>query len=270
MYTILLAWEFYHIGQYIESKQEALKTIEHEKSNDFLKAKAYILLGVNEAALEDTAKAVEFLEDAISLNPGSCIENMAHENILHLLRSDSYEYITICQGESYNGWITSGIYARTAQSSTAEDSIVATFLQVNPSYDVFIDTLIREGESYNGWTESGNYQQTFQTVAGCDSIVTINLEVLQSGVSVQQQANNDLFRIYPNPNTGSFRLQFNEKIADEITIEIYSITGRKVFEEKVSYVMNDHLIRLRGIPKGLYILLIQNGETAIVEKIVLE
>jgi tetratricopeptide (TPR) repeat protein len=265
-----MAWEYHQLGQYDDSKQKVLETIEHEKSNDFLKAKAYILLGVNEAALGDTAQALECLEDAISLNPGSCIENMALVNISLLLNPESYEYVTICQGESYHEWFTSGIYARTAQSITGEDSVVATFLQINPTYDIIIDTVVTEGESYNGWTEPGSYQQTFQTAAGCDSIVTIFLEVLPYGVDVQQQANNNVCRIYPNPNNGRFRLRFNEKITDAITIEIYSITGRKVYEEKVSYVLNDHLIQLRGIPKGLYILYIQNGETAIIEKIVVE
>lgn len=87
------------------------------------------------------------------------------------------EYKSICQGEDYLGWSEPGEYQRTFTLSTGGDSIVATILTVNPSYDVSEDINILEGESYLGWSTSGKYKRTLTSLTGCDSIVTTNLTV---------------------------------------------------------------------------------------------
>ncbi|MBN2215685.1 MAG: leucine-rich repeat protein [Bacteroidales bacterium] len=76
------AWEHYNLGAYGESKTKALATINHDKSNDYLKAKAYVLLGLNNAAQGDTLYAIGRFQDAINTAPGSCIAALANTNIL--------------------------------------------------------------------------------------------------------------------------------------------------------------------------------------------
>ncbi len=90
------------------------------------------------------------------------------------------EDISVCEGESYQGWETTGQYTRTLQTTDGIDSIVTTNLYVNPVYNVSEDITINEGESYFGWTVSGEYQRTLTSVSGCDSIVTTNLTVIKS------------------------------------------------------------------------------------------
>ncbi len=87
------------------------------------------------------------------------------------------EYISICVGESYEGWTTTGQYERILTTTSGADSIVTTNLTVNPVYHIFEDITILEGESYKGWTESGQYERILTSVTGCDSIVTTNLTV---------------------------------------------------------------------------------------------
>jgi parallel beta-helix repeat protein len=87
------------------------------------------------------------------------------------------EDISICEGESYEGWTTSGQYERTLTAISGADSIVTTNLTVNLVYYVSEDIHILEGENYNGWTESGEYERTLTSISGCDSIVTTNLTV---------------------------------------------------------------------------------------------
>jgi hypothetical protein len=84
---------------------------------------------------------------------------------------------TICNGQNYNGWTTSGIYKRTLQAKAGCDSIVTTNLTVNPTYNISENKTICNGQNYNGWTTSGIYKRTLQAKAGCDSIVTTNLTV---------------------------------------------------------------------------------------------
>ncbi|SHJ13160.1 Por secretion system C-terminal sorting domain-containing protein [Tangfeifania diversioriginum] len=85
------------------------------------------------------------------------------------------EKISICEGESYEGWTVSGEYERILTASSGADSIVTTSLTVNPIYDVTENITIFEGENYQGWTESGQYKRTLTSVSGCDSIATTNL-----------------------------------------------------------------------------------------------
>ena len=84
---------------------------------------------------------------------------------------------SICNGQSYNGWTTSGTYQRTLQTKAGCDSIVTTVLTVNPTYSISENKSICSGESYFEWTTSGTYQRTLQTKAGCDSVVTTVLTV---------------------------------------------------------------------------------------------
>jgi Secretion system C-terminal sorting domain len=87
---------------------------------------------------------------------------------------------TICQGQNYQGWTTSGTYQRKLQSKSGCDSTVTTILKVNPLYNIKENTYICQGESYNGWTTSGTYKRTFQSRSGCDSIVSTDLTVFPS------------------------------------------------------------------------------------------
>jgi len=171
------AWEHLQSGDFNESRIKAHATIDHDNSNDFLKAKAYVLLGVNEAMLGDTITAIDHFENAIDINPESCIADIAWEDILILQNLVGSEYVSICQGEKYLGWEESGQYSRELQSQTGGDSIAYTFLSVNPVYNSTENISICEGTSYNGWTASGQYTENLITSRGCDSIITTNLIV---------------------------------------------------------------------------------------------
>ena len=84
------AWEHYRLKAFAESKAKALMTINHKKSNSFLKAKAYVLLGADDAALKDTLAAIAGFQNAIYLDPSSCIADIARENIRLLTTTDIF------------------------------------------------------------------------------------------------------------------------------------------------------------------------------------
>jgi parallel beta-helix repeat protein len=87
------------------------------------------------------------------------------------------EYISICQGESYEGHTESGEFQRILTSSAGSDSIVITHLTVNPTFELEEDVSICEGEEYLGLTEEGDHTREFETINGCDSIVVTHLTV---------------------------------------------------------------------------------------------
>ncbi len=91
-------------------------------------------------------------------------------------------YVTICDNTSYsigtNTYNQSGHYIDTLDQGGC-DSIVHTFLTVNPTYNInFVDSFY-EGTSYtfndNVYYYEGNYSSRFTTVNGCDSFVSLKL-----------------------------------------------------------------------------------------------
>ncbi|MEZ5104294.1 MAG: LamG-like jellyroll fold domain-containing protein [Draconibacterium sp.] len=88
------------------------------------------------------------------------------------------EEITICEGDSYNGWTREGEYKRTLTALNGADSIVTTYLTVNPTYTITEEKTIKEGQSYHEWTKTGTYERTLASVSGCDSTIITYLTVL--------------------------------------------------------------------------------------------
>ncbi len=101
-------------------------------------------------------------------------------NAVMPVSANSTEYIAICEGNSYNGWMITGKYTRTLAAKVAGDSIVTTYLTVNPKYTISEEITIDEGLDYNGWILSGQYSRTLNSVSGCDSTVVTNLTVVAS------------------------------------------------------------------------------------------
>jgi parallel beta-helix repeat protein len=96
----------------------------------------------------------------------------------------SIEHKSICDGLSYNGWTTTGKYERTLLAKSGADSIVTTYLTVNPKYAIQENVTILSGETYQGWSTSGTYTRTLSSVSGCDSVITTYLTVDISAVKV--------------------------------------------------------------------------------------
>ncbi|WP_372948066.1 right-handed parallel beta-helix repeat-containing protein [Mariniphaga sp.] len=95
------------------------------------------------------------------------------------------EDISICEGESYKTWTTTGQYEDTLTTASGADSIVTTNLTVNPVYDITETDEVCSGSSYtfpDGTTQSNMTSQVVHasnltTVNGCDSIITTTVTV---------------------------------------------------------------------------------------------
>ncbi|NQU85300.1 MAG: right-handed parallel beta-helix repeat-containing protein, partial [Mariniphaga sp.] len=97
----------------------------------------------------------------------------------HSVSIETDEYVSICQGEEYEGHSESGEFQRTLTSATGIDSIVTTYLTVNPTYASEEFVSICEGENYLGITEPGGYTRVFETINGCDSTVLTHLTIME-------------------------------------------------------------------------------------------
>jgi photosystem II stability/assembly factor-like uncharacterized protein len=78
------------------------------------------------------------------------------------------------------------------------------------------------------------------------------------------------FSVFPNPNNGSFQLNFNSKKADNYTISVTNVLGQTVFTEKVDNFSGSYSKKVDLVTggKGVYMLTITNGKDQSVKKVV--
>lgn len=84
---------------------------------------------------------------------------------------------SICQGDVYLGYQTTGVFIDTLFSQYGCDSVRTLNLAVHPVYNVSLNATICEGENYGGHILPGLYTDSLFTINGCDSVRTVDLVV---------------------------------------------------------------------------------------------
>jgi gliding motility-associated-like protein len=94
---------------------------------------------------------------------------------------------TICEGDDYDGYTTSGIFIDTLKTSLGCDSIRTLTLTVKPRALSNTTQTICEGQNVFGYTSTGIYIDTLVAANGCDSVRTLDLTVLpRSRTTIRQ------------------------------------------------------------------------------------
>lgn len=94
---------------------------------------------------------------------------------------------TICFGDSYLGYNTTGVYHDTLVAANGCDSIRTLNLTVRPANTSIVSQSICQGQSFEGYTASGTYTDMFADQYGCDSTRTLNLTVAGSITTSETQ-----------------------------------------------------------------------------------
>jgi hypothetical protein len=181
---------------------------------------------------------------------------------------------TICEGDTYlfNGiYLTQeGQYFDTVQTAGGCDSILALNLKVHdlpqPAISKILDTLFTQTYASYQWlrnnaaisgadssslvlTQTGNYSVIVTDVNGCSdtsaviNVLTVTLDDLPAAYGV---------KLYPNPNTGFFILEFSDDVDREI--EITDAVGRLIYADKVHHQKQ---FTIDKVAAGVYFLNIQ-------------
>ena len=82
-----------------------------------------------------------------------------------------------------------------------------------------------------------------------------------------QEFSNEEIHIFPNPASETVTITFPEVLAGSM-ITLRDITGRTMFQEKNASVLTQ--LEVGHLSNGIYMVSIENGETKISEKIIVE
>ncbi len=205
----------------------------------------------------------------------------------HFLTED----ITICSGESYtfpDGTMgtESMVYVSELTALDDCDSIITTNLtvvavDVSVTQDGGVLTAGQSGASYR-WLDCGNNcaeitgetGQSYTPLSSGNYAVEISMDgctdtseclyVELSGYPLH--ASTDLM-LYPNPNQGTFTLEFGGTGNREIRLAITNACGNRVYEETVVSA-GTHLVDLSSFQKGVYFITIRSKDFVTTRKII--
>ncbi|MEQ8238747.1 MAG: CotH kinase family protein [Cyclobacteriaceae bacterium] len=207
--------------------------------------------------------------------------NVSSENVTFVDKS-------ICQGEAFKGFETTGGYVITETSSTGADSIVVLNLTVNPLPDFTIgeDTAVYQHnavllqpdtdfDSYlwnTGATtkslsvennEEGVFSYWLQVTNdhGCINKDTIEISVNKPDILSAGQNTLQSIKVFPNPATDKIQIELaNSKLAGA-KIRITAISGAVMFTGELNAGADFQEIDITKFSAGIYMLNIKSDKT---------
>ncbi|GAP68198.1 por secretion system C-terminal sorting domain [Bacteroidales bacterium 6E] len=205
-------------------------------------------------------------------------------------RKETSEEVTLCFGESYMGWTESGDYERYLSTEEGCDSVVTIVLTVHPEVhpEVWVkgDSLVAsEGYATYQWyngdgaiagatdrefviTQSGVYHLAVTDGNGCSGQSQLLGMTWSAGVEVTD----DVFdwKVYPNPNEGSFTVQISAPHNENILVRVISSSGQVISERRIEVQgeATSERFHLSGLAKGLYLVTLSGTTTHAVQKVV--
>ena len=127
---------------------------------------------------------------------------------------------------------------------------------------------------FNGLNPNGSWLVGIRDVGFADTgnVISYTLTVCSQTVTLDSESFGlDNFALYPNPNNGSFNIQFNSNTGNEIKVNVHDVRGREIFAK--SYNNNglfNESLELNNVQSGVYLVTVQDGARKEVKKIVVQ
>jgi hypothetical protein len=201
------------------------------------------------------------------------------------------EYVTICEGDNYNGLTEAGVYETLVSSESGSQIMMTTYLTIEATVYITETIKIWTGENYNGWTEPGHYERVLESASGCDSIVVTKLIVRGKNQDLVEEdtaaieknaisrengtgdfrlenAGGNEFLLYPNPARTYINVEYKNIPEQDTRIEIIDVSGRTVHTKAAGSVTNR--IDFEQLNPGMYYLRSVNKHSQRVEKFLIQ
>lgn len=127
---------------------------------------------------------------------------------------------------------------------------------------------------YNGINPNGDWLIGVRDLANQDTgnVVSYTLTICsQEAVLSSENFGIEGFVLYPNPNNGSFNIQFNSNTGNNIKVGVHDIRGREILNK--GYQNNgffNQSINLENVQTGIYIVTVEDGPRKEIKKIVVQ
>ncbi|NOY51887.1 MAG: PKD domain-containing protein, partial [Chlorobi bacterium] len=91
--------------------------------------------------------------------------------------------------------------------------------------------------------------------------------VLVDWVGIEDLKNANDFKVYPNPGTGLFVIEFGEKADTDVSIEVSDFSGKLIQKQIASKKKGAFVLDLSAQNNGVYMIAVKSKDTSIVKKI---
>jgi len=157
-------------------------------------------------------------------------------------------------------------------NATFDDAGVALLCSNNPAISGTVIP-VQPLSAFNGENPNGNWTLRVKDNEGGDggSLVSWSLDVCAVGPELGTKSNSiSNFAVYPNPNSGSFNIRFDNDATSAVNVAVYDLRGRQIyannFQQKAVFDENINL----NVEAGIYMITVKNGDKQEVRKIVVE
>ncbi|WP_300488558.1 reprolysin-like metallopeptidase [Flavobacterium sp.] len=127
--------------------------------------------------------------------------------------------------------------------------------------------------AFNGQNSTGNWTLRISDAYNQDGGVlnswSLNICTVSAALGLTETKLNN-FMIYPNPNNGSFHVQFTPDAANTTEITVFDISGRRIYNRnfQTTTIFNES-IQLENTQSGIYLVTVKNGDRQETQKIVI-
>src|SRR5690606_5847193 len=95
------------------------------------------------------------------------------------------------------------------------------------------------------------------------------IEIVENTTSVGDHLGKHLTRIYPNPSSGKFTIDFGSALEEDAELRITDVTGKEVYRRSIQALTESSSIDLTQLPGGVYLVRVQQGEQGVVIRLTL-
>lgn len=159
-----------------------------------------------------------------------------------------------------------------------QDNILATFddegTPLNCGINPAISGLILPDEALsqlNGEPAAGAWtlqvSDSFPDDGGSINAWSLTICTVQEAPLANKQNKTTDFVLYPNPNSGSFTIQYTPNGENDVYVTIHDIRGRQLVSQKYTG-QTGHLISLNHAEAGVYLVTLQDGESRVTKKVI--
>ena len=208
--------------------------------------------------------------------PGLCVVSSLSSFDAQYLPYNTYYYSNVVSsflnpnnGTTYYYGQLSG----TSMATPCTSGIIALMLQANPNLD---PTQIRNILAQTAILDSFTGVLPTQGVSSwghgkINAYKAVIASALTAGVGIVPGGSIDC-KLYPNPNTGRFTIEYTSDRADALTIEVYNITGDQVYAQNWKVNADDNVtnLDLSRLNSGIYLAKVSSSQGSAMIKVAID